>query len=105
MFEREKLPSNWQSLRERVLKRDAYLCQCARCKAEQRSTLATEVDHIVSRAHARAMGWSDARMHAESNLQSLNRECHKRKTQEEQGKTFTTKKKIGLDGFAIEEQQ
>lgn len=56
----------------------------------------------MSKANARKMGWSEARIEADDNLQSLHPDCHKRKTQEEQGKTFRPKQRIGEDGFPIE---
>jgi 5-methylcytosine-specific restriction protein A len=83
------------------LKRDHYLCQCQHCRAEGRTTLATEVDHVVSRAKAKALGWSEARTESDDNLQSINETCHRRKTQEERGKTFKEKEVIGLDGFPV----
>ncbi|MBI4291298.1 MAG: HNH endonuclease [Betaproteobacteria bacterium] len=91
--------AEWDKLRLLVLERDGHLCQCQHCKAEGRVTLATEVDHVVSRARATALGWSKARTEDPSNLQAINSDCHVRKTQEEQGKTV--KPKIGLDGWAI----
>lgn len=63
----------WEKQRERVLKRDKRLCQV--CLKAQRVTLATDVDHIVSRAQG---GSED-----DSNLQSLCRPCHKAKTAKE----------------------
>ena len=87
------------SLRKLVLERDGYLCQCTHCKAEFRVTLATEVDHVVSKAIAKTRGWTDEQIEDQSNLAAINGDCHKRKTQEEQGKTI--KPKIGLDGWAI----
>ena len=75
----------WERTRVRILKRDCRLCQCVRCKADGAVTLATEVDHVVSKARARAMGWTEARIEADSNLQAISHECHKRKTIEENG--------------------
>jgi 5-methylcytosine-specific restriction protein A len=91
--------AEWDKLRKAVLRRDNYLCQCAHCKAEGRVTMATEVDHVVSKARAKTLGWSQARTEHPDNLQAINSDCHIRKTQEEQGKTM--KPKIGLDGWAI----
>ncbi|OTG85834.1 HNH endonuclease [Acinetobacter sp. ANC 4558] len=60
----------WQKLRKRILQRDQYLC--VTCMAKGRVTEATDVDHIVAKAHG---GTDD-----ESNLQSLCSPCHKEKT-------------------------
>ncbi|MGV8637612.1 HNH endonuclease, partial [Pseudomonas aeruginosa] len=35
----------WRRKRERILKRDGYMCQCSECKGMKR--IATEVDHII----------------------------------------------------------
>ena len=93
--------TEWDKVRRLVLERDEHLCQCRHCKEEGRTAIATEVDHIVSRANAQALGWSKARAEHSSNLQAINTQCHVRKTQEEQGKTFKPKRHIGLDGFPI----
>lgn len=37
----------WQRLRERILKRDRWLCQA--CKREGRTVAATNVDHILNK--------------------------------------------------------
>lgn len=65
----------WRRLRDAVLKRDCYLCQCQDCKAAGLPLLADEVDHIVPIAE----GGTDA----ESNLQAMNRDCHAKKTAQE----------------------
>lgn len=93
--------AEWDKVRRLVLERDGRLCQCRHCKTEGRTAIATEVDHIVSRANAQALGWSKARAEHPSNLQAINSHCHVRKTQEEQGKAVKPKRHIGLDGFPI----
>jgi 5-methylcytosine-specific restriction enzyme A len=93
--------AEWDKLRKLVLERDEHLCQCRHCLAEGRTTIATEVDHIVSRANAQALGWSKARTEDPSNLQAINSDCHAIKTQEEQGKSIKPKRFIGLDGFPV----
>jgi len=93
--------AEWEKVRKLVLERDGNLCQCRHCKGEARTTIATEVDHIVSRATAQSLGWSKARTEDPSNLQAINSDCHVIKTQEEQGKTVKPKRHIGLDGFPI----
>jgi len=89
----------WQRVRKVVLERDGQLCQCKHCKSEGRTAIATEVDHVVSRANAKAMGWSKERTEHPANLQAINTDCHMRKTIEEQGKKL--RPKIGLDGWPV----
>ena len=62
----------WRRLREIVLKRDGYLCQCAECRRTGTMKLAHEVDHITPLAN----GGTDSL----DNLQAINRDCHKRKS-------------------------
>lgn len=62
----------WRRLREQVLVRDGYLCQCDECKARAMPLVANEVDHIIPLAH----GGTDAL----TNLMAINHDCHKRKT-------------------------
>lgn len=62
--------AKWRALRELVLKRDRGLCTM--CLLDGRAVQATDVDHIIEKAH----GGTDAM----SNLQSLCRDHHKRKT-------------------------
>lgn len=83
--------SNWDKLRLFVLRRDNGLCQCQTCKSNQRIKQATEVDHIIPKAG----GGTDEL----SNLQAINKECHKIKTAREQGRSLNPKVIIGLDGF------
>jgi 5-methylcytosine-specific restriction protein A len=85
-----------------VLRRDNYLCQCSQCKAENRTTPATEVDHVVSKAKARTMGWTKRQIDDPSNLQAINTECHKRKTIEENGRTYRERARVGLDGWPLD---
>lgn len=92
----------WGTIRRRILARDSHLCQCTYCKAEERVRLATQVDHVVSRAKAQALGWSKQQTEADANLQSINEQCHKRKTIEEQGGTFKPARRIGADGFPLQ---
>jgi 5-methylcytosine-specific restriction protein A len=60
----------WRRLRDRVLLRDQYTCQCCGYVDHK-----LEVDHIVNKARG---GTDD-----ESNLQALCSDCHKTKTQAE----------------------
>jgi 5-methylcytosine-specific restriction protein A len=82
----------WQRTRERILKRDSYLCQCSECKRLNRVRSANEVDHVVPRSRG---GTDD-----EHNLQAISSECHKLKTMCENG--GTPRPRIGLDGFPID---
>ena len=91
--------SAWNRIRVIVLKRDGNLCQCQHCKAEGRVALTTEVDHVISRTKAQALGWTEERTEHPDNLQAINRACHERKTIEEQGKRVA--RRIGLDGYPI----
>lgn len=63
----------WRKKRAAVLKRDRYLCQCDDCKGCHLP--ASEVDHITPKSRG---GTDDF-----YNLQSLNIDCHKAKTQRE----------------------
>lgn len=82
----------WQQLRQTVLERDRYLCQCAVCRSSNRVRLATEVDHIVPKAR----GGTDAL----SNLQAINADCHKLKTLADAGGSPPVR--IGFDGFPVD---
>ena len=66
----------WRRLREQILIRDEYRCQCEECKGI--GLLADEVDHVVPVSRN---GSDDP-----SNLRAINRECHKLKTQKEGGR-------------------
>lgn len=65
----------WRRLREQVLERDGYLCQCDECKRRPLPLVAHEVDHIKPRAEG---GTDDP-----SNLRAINKGCHKTKSQAE----------------------
>lgn len=64
----------WRRLREKILKRDSYLCQYC-LQSSGRVTVATEVDHRL----AVAFGGDDS----ESNLVSTCSNCHLEKTKKE----------------------
>lgn len=76
----------WQRLRLIVLARDNGLCQCPECKASGRIRQANEVDHIVSKARAASLGWSQAQVDSLDNLRSVHTECHRRITMRDQGR-------------------
>lgn len=65
----------WRRLRAQILERDGYLCQCSDCARRLVPRLAHEVDHIKPVAEG---GTDDP-----ENLQAINRDCHKTKTQAE----------------------
>jgi len=65
----------WRRLREKILQRDGYLCQCPLCQGEALPLLADEVDHIIPLAQ----GGSNAM----DNLQAINRYHHQIKTRKE----------------------
>lgn len=67
--------ARWRKLRKLVLARDGYICQA--CSKVGRTTLATDVDHIVPTS----AGGDES----EANLQALCHSCHSRKTAREDG--------------------
>lgn len=69
-------------IRKVVLKRDFGLCPP--CRRRGLVTIAKEVDHIVNKAKAAMLRWSQARIDAESNLEAIWKPCHEAKTEEEQ---------------------
>lgn len=79
----------WDKLRLSILKRDKYLCRCDECKKTYRLREATQVDHRIPKAQG---GTDDP-----SNLCAINAECHKRKTDIENGRRL--KPVIGADGW------
>lgn len=77
----------WRKIRARVMRRDVGLCQpCARLGAV---SLAQEVDHIVNKAQAKGLGWTQQRVDAEENLQAICKACHKSKTAREARRQFS----------------
>ena len=92
--------ADWDRTRLRVLRRDAYLCQCRHCKAAKRVTPASEVDHVVSKAEGKRRGWPAERIEADDNLAAINHDCHVRKTIEENG--GKRRPRIGIDGFPVD---
>ena len=79
----------WVKLRERVMRRDRYLCQP--CEAKGYVTLANAVDHILPKSQG---GTDDM-----ENLQAICNECHEEKTIAESG--GKRKPRIGLDGWPV----
>lgn len=64
--------AEWQRLRQHVLWRDDGVCQCLDCRRLGRVLRAHEVDHVVPVWEG---GTDDP-----SNLQAINRDCHRAKT-------------------------
>lgn len=83
--------SQWVRLRDRVMKRDQYLCRS--CRKKGLVEIATEVDHITPKANG---GTDDL-----SNLQALCSSCHKEKTARDNG--AEPRPAIGVDGWPIDE--
>jgi 5-methylcytosine-specific restriction protein A len=93
----------WDKLRLVILKRDKYLCQCPDCQGgKKRFTPANEVNHKVSKAEAKRLGWTQAQTDDPSNLEAINDRCHRKLTDAQVGrKTKPPKPQIGVDGFPI----
>jgi 5-methylcytosine-specific restriction protein A len=85
----------WEKARAIALARDKHMCQP--CKAANRYTLASQVDHITPKAEG---GTDDL-----DNLQSICTPCHDRKTQAEaaraQGRTIKVNLTFDADGQPI----
>lgn len=65
----------WSRLRLQILERDKYICRCMECVASGLVKTANEVDHRVPKY----LGGTDD----PGNLQAINRDCHRRKTNSE----------------------
>ena len=85
----------WVKIRAQVMRRDMGLCQCDKCQGgKARVMVATDCDHIISKAN----GGSDDM----SNLRALSRECHQRVTLEQQGmKQRPPRATFGKDGRVV----
>jgi 5-methylcytosine-specific restriction protein A len=66
---------DWKRRRLRILKRDNYVCQCTRCKADEVIRPAHEVDHRIPQFEGGGSG--------DDNLQAINRDCHAIKSEAE----------------------
>jgi len=71
----------WRKIRNKVMKRDKYLCQL--CLKEDRVAEAYAVDHIIARAYG---GTDDM-----ENLQALCKWCHAVKTAKKRSNMIYTK--------------
>lgn len=94
--------NEWTKLRTKIMERDKGLCQV--CFRKGQITLAKEVDHITSKAEAKRLRWSQAKVDHPSNLQAICQPHHLQKTAEENGQTYRPKVEIGEDGWPIEPQ-
>ena len=83
--------ARWARLREEVLRRDRHVCCCADCRAADRVRPATEVDHVIGKAEWLRRHGSLAGVDDLSNLQSINSECHRAKTDREAGRRTKTR--------------
>jgi 5-methylcytosine-specific restriction enzyme A len=92
--------AEWEKIRKVVMERDKGLCQPS--LREGKVVRATEVDHIVSKAKARQMGWSDEQINDPRNLQAISHEKHLEKTARETGRTYRPKVRYGADGWPLE---
>jgi 5-methylcytosine-specific restriction protein A len=88
----------WDRVRKLVMIRDCGLCQVCE-RAGRLGVAAHAVDHIVSKAKAEAMRWSQARIDDPVNLQAICDPCHLVKTEEEQGKKLKPRVTVGPDGW------
>ena len=66
----------WRRLRDQILERDGYLCQCEACQFRPLPLVAHEVDHIDNTRGP------DGKLNDDpGNLRAVNEDCHKRITQ------------------------
>jgi len=90
----------WEQIRKRIIARDMGLCQI--CLRQGRTTKGKEVDHITPKAQAKLLGWTQEQIDADEQLQLLCKPCHRRKTDEENGRKHDPRPKIGADGWPID---
>ena len=89
--------SAWDKTRKRILRRDCGICQP--CKQNGYVHPGNEVDHVISKAEGKRLGWAQSRIECDANLQAINAECHKVKTAKEQGRMLKPKQKISESGW------
>lgn len=93
--------AEWEKVRKQVIEHAKGLCE--KCAREGKVAMGRDVDHVVSKARAKVLGWSRARTDSITNLQYLCPFCHKEKTAAEQGRALRPAKvQIGLDGWPVE---
>lgn len=91
----------WDKVRKAVMVRDGGLCQVC-LKAGRYGVIAKAVDHIISKAKAKTLRWTDVQTEHPSNLQAICDPCHAAKTEEEQGKRKRAKMVPGPDGWPVQ---
>lgn len=92
--------AQWEKIRKLVIERACGLCE--ECQRNGRVSRGRDVDHKVSKATARRMGWTDEQIDNIANLQFLCQPCHDEKTARETGRTYRPKVRYGEDGWPIE---
>jgi 5-methylcytosine-specific restriction enzyme A len=92
--------AEWEKIRKVVIARAKGMCE--ECARHGRVAMGRDVDHKVSKAKARRMGWSEEAINDLANLQYLCTPCHDEKTARESGRTYRPKVKFGVDGWPIE---
>lgn len=91
--------SEWTKTRKRILQRDFGICQP--CKRLGYIHAGNEVDHIVSMAGGKRLGWAQERIESDDNLQTICHAAHVKKTATENGRVLIPRQAIGIDGFPI----
>lgn len=92
----------WVKIRAQVMRRDMGLCQCDKCQGgKARVMVATDCDHIVPKAKAQMLGWTQAQQDDMSNLRALSKECHQRITLEQQGMKLKVRATFTKDGRVV----
>lgn len=71
----------WDQLREEILERDMGTCQPGLKIGQVHE--AREVDHIINKAKAKILGWTQAKIDDPTNLQAICTTCHREKTSRE----------------------
>lgn len=84
----------WRRLRDQIMERDGYLCQCEACKRRPIPRVAHEVDHISNRRDAQGRLDDDP-----GNLRAINRHCHAEKSKREASPGYRPRPETGLDGY------
>ena len=93
--------TRWDKLRVLILQRDKGICHCPDCMGgEKRLKPAREVDHIVSKAEAQKLGWTQEQIDDPSNLRAVNRDCHKKISLIQKG--AKPRPQIGKDGWPVQ---
>lgn len=93
--------AEWDKVRKVVIERAKGMCE--QCAKEGRVAQGKDVDHVVSKAKAKVLGWSRAKTDHPRNLQYLCRLCHDKKSAAETGRVYREPRPtFGEDGYPIE---